>query len=80
MTTRFREQMPYAEATRGFLRAGRELVGIGYYGMAATVLRDGRAAAERFLQAGLSAQEDRQIGATLAAIGAELEALIGGQS
>ena len=49
MTTRFREQMPYAEATRGFLRAGRELVGIGYYGMAATVLRDGRAAAERFL-------------------------------
>ena len=33
-----------------------------------TVLRDGRAAAERFLQAGLSAQEDRQIGATLAAI------------
>ena len=79
MTTLFREQMPYAEATRGFLRAGRELLGIGYYGMEATVLRDGRAAAERFLQAGLAAQENRQIGATLTAIAAELEALNGGQ-
>ena len=80
MTTLFRERMPYADATRGFLRAGRELLGIGYYGMAVTVLRDGRAAAERFLQAGLSAQEDRQIGATLAAIAAELDALVGGGS
>ena len=80
MTTLFRERMPYADATRGFLRAGRELLGIGYYGMAVTVLRDGRAAAERFLQAGLSAQEDRQIGATLVAIAAELDTLVGGGS
>ena len=80
MTALFRERMPYAEATRGFLRAGRELLGIGYYGVAVKVLQDGRAAAERFLQAGLSAQEDRQIGATLAAIAAELDTLVGGGS
>ena len=48
--------------------------------MAVKVLQDGRAAAERFLQAGLSAQEDRQIGATLAAIAAELDTLVGGGS
>ncbi len=33
MTTLFRERMPYADATRGFLRAERELLGIGYYGV-----------------------------------------------
>ena len=80
MTTLFRERMPYADATRGFLRAGRELLGIGYYGMAVKVLQDGRSAGRRFLQAGLSPQEDRQIGATLAAIAAELDTLTGGRS
>ena len=80
MTTLFRERLPYADATRGFLRAGRELLGIGYYGMAVKVLQDGRSAGQRFLQAGLSPQEDRQIGATLAAIAAELDTLVGGRS
>ena len=72
-----REHLAYADAVRGFLRAGRELVGIGYYGMAVTVLRAGRDAGDRFLQAGLSAQEKRQIRATLAAIDAELASLVG---
>ena len=80
MTTLFRERMPYADATRCFLRAAGEPLRYGLYGIAVKVLQDGRAAAERFLQAGLSAQEDRQIGATLAAIAAELDTLAGGGS
>lgn len=76
-TVLVREHFAYADAVRGFLRAGRELVGIGYYGMAVTVLRAGRDAGDRFLQAGLSAPENRQIRATLAAIDAELADLTG---